>query len=379
MEDKHYCDLLIVGNGFDLNCGYKTSYKDFLVETSKRGISFVSKNFWFSLFRCAQRNNYLNDNDWCSIEACILQVINFVQYLKTLSVEKNPMPGIDGYGNNLYSFYIPLGKFGLLNEEYKKMIFLDECLPKSKIIFVKENEIGACSNKNFLKPDDEIGIKFFYTFYHNEFFSKNLFDKIINDLSSQLDEVENLLKEYIYAETKNKKEHTSSSYVSKQLFAKYSFEKVLNFNYSKTLELHFGFADEQVFHVHGSTSTDSEVVLGTEDVLLDGNQLHTYFVFCKRWRRFHKNTNSSFNEEIIKCLQNESEIVLFGLSLDKTDYSILYEIFNKKCKRYTIYFFPEKSEQKSKYECEVKLADLIGLDLLDELNKSGKIQLIPII
>lgn len=63
--------LLVIGNGFDLQCGLKSSYKDFfgwLRQNNKR----ATDNLWTVHFL----NNPLNGNLWIDVEYRLQEVLD---------------------------------------------------------------------------------------------------------------------------------------------------------------------------------------------------------------------------------------------------------------------------------------------------------------
>ena len=72
-------DILIIGNGFDLAHGLKTSYKDFLEYCKEKETdnsnSFYNTNIWLKHF--ITRQNKLG-NTWIDLETEIYRVISQV-------------------------------------------------------------------------------------------------------------------------------------------------------------------------------------------------------------------------------------------------------------------------------------------------------------
>lgn len=80
--------LIIIGNGFDLACGLKSSYKDFFedifkerLETGDNEIGEVD-NFWMEYF--FQDKNITENRDiiWKDIESSIEDCVSYFQYEK---------------------------------------------------------------------------------------------------------------------------------------------------------------------------------------------------------------------------------------------------------------------------------------------------------
>ena len=151
----------------------------------------------------------------------------------------------------------------------------------------------------------------------------------------------------------------------------YSAKRVLSFNYSNTAERLFELSSENVAYVHGDVSTD--IVVGIEPSMISNQRVteeSDFIKFFKRFRRIYKNCNKDYNRKIMNNLTEESIIGIYGHSLDLSDRSILKPFFEKKLQRYDIYCYRDVDTYK------IKLVRLIGLDLYDELEKDGKINLI---
>ena len=69
-------DLLVVGNGFDLGCGFKTSYSDFLSKISYDG----TRNPLIYFFSSAQRSGYFANDEWNGFETILCQYLQFLDY-----------------------------------------------------------------------------------------------------------------------------------------------------------------------------------------------------------------------------------------------------------------------------------------------------------
>lgn len=82
--------LLIIGNGFDLACGLKSSYKDFFDNYLKSISSTDSKMYWEKYF---QNMSYLNssndDYTWTDIETQIFTQLQNVEFIIENELLKN--------------------------------------------------------------------------------------------------------------------------------------------------------------------------------------------------------------------------------------------------------------------------------------------------
>ena len=112
-------DVLVIGNGFDLAHGLKTSYKNFLESCTKKKLEdytenkhsyrdYCKNNLWMKHF--LKRQEELGDN-WIDLENEIYDVIKFLKDLPIItgsSVVDELCPQVLSVENNdkEFSFYI---------------------------------------------------------------------------------------------------------------------------------------------------------------------------------------------------------------------------------------------------------------------------------
>ena len=88
-------DLLVVGNGFDLGCNFRTSYSDFLKYAQDK----MSSNPLVLFFNSARYQNLFENDEWNSFELLLCQLLQFLNYLFTSdNVECYFSELEDGYG-----------------------------------------------------------------------------------------------------------------------------------------------------------------------------------------------------------------------------------------------------------------------------------------
>ena len=77
-------DLFITGNGFDVACGYKTRYVDFLKSNSH------NESKLFFCFNKSSDLKAIEDENWNSFEKMLCHYLCFIKYLFTSNkVKKN--------------------------------------------------------------------------------------------------------------------------------------------------------------------------------------------------------------------------------------------------------------------------------------------------
>lgn len=359
-------DLLVVGNGFDLGCEFKTTYNDFINYSYALGV----RNSLFNLFMSAINNKVLRNDEWNGFEKLLCQYLQFIDFLYkgneyVKSYFSNEFEDFDGTKKyQYYNWEIPdLSK--VPNNIY---IILHLLNPLENVLMYYSdnnfrNHITSSSNKEYKSVYIRALINVNMMFASKKY----VIEELLKLLENRLEDVEKKLKKYISIAT-NKDTTGPIALRGKTV------KKIITFNYSKTAQKVFNINDEDIAYVYGSV--DDDVVLGVESSMISEQSVEEesdYIKFFKRFRRIYKDCNKSYNHKIINALSPSSNIAIYGHSLDLSDRSILKPLFENRYNKYDIYCYGNKNEYK------VKLAKLIGLDLYDELEKEDKINLIAIV
>ena len=359
-------DLLVVGNGFDKGCNYKTSYSEFLDSFRGRGVS----NYLISFFQSAYNNSLIENEEWNGFENLLCQYLQFLDYLfnSTTNVKRHfSDEEEDAWGNHFRRYYY------LTIEEISKLpqniyVILTLVSPLDDKLFVSTSEKF---NNRFTRIDDYSSIRelYFRVFINATLPNMNkqyVLSYLLKELDMRLKNLETELKTYIASVT------TEPSSLPYKIIDD-TTDRIMSFNYSRTAQRMFGLDDDRVAYVHGDIGSD--VVIGVEPSMIDGQtfkEQSSFIMFFKRFRRIYKNCNKSFNHKIINKLNENSIIGIYGHSLDLADRSLLYPLFVKKYKAYFVYCYQDVNPYK------LKLVNLLGLDLYDELEKDDKIKLIKV-
>lgn len=359
-------DLLVIGNGFDLECKFNTSYVDFLNYISKNSIS----NHLITFFITAYRSGVVQNNEWNGFENILCQYLQFLDYLFT---EKNNVKRsfgeqhYDGWGRPTYrEFDLTILDISKLPANIYLILTLYNPLEDKLVISVDSNY-----SSSFTRIDDYENLRSLYFKIYikggmAESTTQNALKIVLTELEQRLQSLEKELNNYI-------KLATSSSPQISSVLSSITTQKAISFNYSKTAQNIYGLDSEDVAYVHGDIDTD--IVVGVEQSMIEGqtfSEQSDYIMFFKRFRRIYKDCNKNYNAKIINQLNDDSIIGIYGHSLDLADSSILKPLFSKRIKKYDIYCYGAKNAYK------IKLVNLLGLDLYDELEKDNKINLINI-
>lgn len=354
-------DLLIVGNGFDLHCGYNTSYKSFLISQM-----YGNQSDLIVFLRNAYDNGYYMNDEWNGFEKLICQYLQFINFIFTDNSIDRCFEDIVDYPDytKKYRYY----KIKLSTIPNYVLRILSIYNPLNKIIkyYNNDNIISTFSIEDLIKNDVKKEIKIFVNIDVVDATNESALEIVLARFKEQLDVLEVKLKEYIKKTMGNysKKSEDSFDFMPK---------KVLSFNYTYTVEKMFGLSKELVTYVHGDL--DNDIILGIEHQMIENqtfDEKTKFIYFFKSCRRLLNRTITNFNSRVLGDLNSDSIIGIYGHSLDLSDKSILLPIFEKKYKKYEVYCYGGIDEYK------YKLIKMLGLDLYNQLEMDNRIDYISI-
>ena len=300
--------LLIIGNGFDLACGLKSSYKDFFDNYLKSISSTDSKMYWEKYF---QNMSYLNssndDYTWTDIETQIFTQLQNVEFIIENELLKNRFYenkdelvrkieiSLNGSNSNL-NFDSLLQTFYLLKSVFEyymigNQLTLNTALNKIKTDLLKledhfssylTNEIQNANSK--IETNNEIATN---VFTENSYFIKSrilfatllLFYMNVNETPFFVPPLERL------QETSDS--NFISYYLDVQILSKFNIVEnyVLSFNYTKP------FPFPNLRNIHGNLN-NWNIIFG-----IDYDKVNTFFSnqptqFTKSYRILENKLNS---------------------------------------------------------------------------------------
>ena len=365
-ENSMRYDLLVVGNGFDLGCGFKTSYRNFLDKIGSQG----NRNPLITFFISADHNEFMANEEWNGFESLLCQYLQFLDYCfrhDTNIQYRFSDEEYAGLGQPFRRyFYWTIEDINLLPNNIR--LVLDSSNPLGHNVQIS---VDGKFTSGFNRISDYPGLKALYfrvyvnatpSNYTREYALKYL----LNLLEEYLLDLEDSLKKYIREVTQYKTEGPIS-------FLEHGAERVVSFNYSDTAQRIYGLSGDKVAYIHGSVLT--KVVVGVEPSMISNQTFDekTEFVrFFKRFRRILFDCNQNYNHKIFEQLDSNSKVAIYGHSLNLSDKSILTPLFEKKYQHYDIYCY------KSTDEYKMKVARLIGLDLFAELVDDNRISFIEV-
>ncbi len=330
--------LLIIGNGFDLQCGLKSSYKDFFD------------------FRYRNHQNYI-----ASVKEMEREYKHY--YSNGSSILKWEFPLILKKNKSFMGQRSPhILKTTKELESFPDFNFWD-------IIFILNNEETKFWNdienqiSNVIAPKSQLDSDLRDTekllSIHCCFFYKN-YQNIINENWSflefafnELEKLEKAFSNYLKTELKNNNEYAeksealfynllnykklrASNSVSKILISKMD-DSLINFNYTQPLNTINGFRDNtdhevpwtksirRNYNVHGSLIQD-DIIFGIDSSNISSESKE--YIFTKTFRQLIGNYSSSINTESLIPPEKLSYIIFYGHSLSSFDYSYFQSIFD---------------------------------------------------
>lgn len=352
--------ILILGNGFDLAMGRKTSYNDFLEFAEKL---FSEKNVQLEDFLYSNqidiekfRNNlyiqFINENklklgdNWSNLEIMISQLAEAIDFFRLNSDKLYLESG------ELYPKYVGL---------FHKMM----------------NEEGNSASKIFIGT-------IIFKLYYNSGWDKLERELVISELNNlfinHLDLLTELLEIYLSYRDYVDFEINKISPVETALNAidNISESSVISFNYTHTPNKLYNISLEKTHFIHGeidlnrSKSEINTMVFGIED---KGNDVNFDLIpYQKYYQRVVKETGNLYEKFFISTKLSgwgaavSKNIIVFGHSIDPLD----KEIF-KKCfeiayeKRYNYRFIFTYHTESAKRSIIKNLAIILGKDKLVEL------------
>ena len=354
--------ILILGNGFDLAMGRKTSYNDFLEFAEKL---FAEKDIQLEDFLYSNqidiekyRNNlyiqFINENkfklgdNWSNLEIMISQLAEAIDFFRLNSDKLYLESG------ELHPKYIG---------HFRKMM----------------NEEGNSASKIF------IGTIFFKLYYSSgwdklerELALSELNEKFIYhlELLTELLEIYLSYRDYIDFEI-NKIAPVGTAL---NAIDNISESSVISFNYTHTPNKLYNISLEKTHFIHGeidlnrSISEINTMVFGIED---KGNDVNSDLIpYQKYYQRVVKETGNLYEKYFIYSKLTDwggavpKNIIVFGHSVDPLDKEIFekcFEIADLVIKRYNYRFIFTYYNESAKRSIVKNLAIILGKDKLVEL------------
>ena len=360
MDEKTF-ELIVVGNGFDLNQGYKTSYRNFF-EFCKNAITkdfnelsqILIKEQYITEEELKERELPLNAlqetikngnlyldyfftiqkrfNEWSDVESELFNILSNLK--KTMSyLKQKSIKSIAWNNNGIIYENIDHNEYEFLRNFHRKGVFYchkdSDNLP---IIFIiDQNQTYDCD-----RWEEEEYLKYY---------SDMNLDKLPFLFYTELKSFEKLFSEYlkIFATPRKERRHLNLK-----------GGLIWNYNYTSIADSYFECKEENIFHIHGKINhdgDDNDIVFGIDNKQaqqLDGD----FTLFSKSVRRTINNTDYQ-NWPGYGC----RSIAFFGHSLSPMDDDSIVDLIesNKnELDNITVYYTNKCSFDKEKHIMSLK-------------------------
>ena len=352
--------ILILGNGFDLAMGRKTSYNDFLEFAEKL---FTEKDIQLEDFLYSNqidiekyRNNlyiqFINENkfklgdNWSNLEIMISQLAEAIDFFR-LNSDKLYLESGELYPKYADHFHRMMNKEG----NYTSKIFIGTIMFK------------LYYSSGWDKLERELAISELNNLFINHL---NLLTELLEIYLSYRDYVDFEINKIAPVET------------ALDAINNISESSVISFNYTHTPNKLYSISLEKTHFIHGeidlnrSKSEINTMVFGIED---KGNEVNSDLIpYQKYYQRVVKETGNLYEKIFIYTKLSDwsaavsKNIIVFGHSVDPLDKEIFEKCFEiAYLKRYNYRFIFTYYNESAKRSIIKNLAIILGKDKLVEL------------
>lgn len=364
--------LIILGNGFDLACGLKSSYSDFFNYIFKNN---YKNNYWYRVFEYSNGGESNTNNTWTDIESRILMELQNLEFLFRINLFKNIKEEIENdksidadldkiklkYDNNIHTLVKEAARVTDLDKKIRyhletnleyKYLDSDSVIGTASILIIyafdfissieevhkllKDGLFSLESDfKIFLKQQIELSIEEFDLAFDSDsptdyklkqyfWTSRYLFWILLNDslpASTQFDYYFGNSGDCLTVPPSFERfwrTHGNFSTLVQDLHENYMIHNsILSFNYTNPFQ-----DSARIRNIHGDLDSDN-LIFG-----IDYDKLNSHFdtppiKFSKSYRILENDTTSSFN------ITPRIEIIKFyGHGLGAADYAYFQSIFD---------------------------------------------------
>lgn len=361
--------LVLIGNGYDIAAGIKTSYEDFLVDYFKSSLSRITvANSIYNddLIEIQNLNDNLNEKIFKSHLAAIKCIVTLLKSsILNINFKEKARFKADGFKIQREKIVVTI-KSKLL----QKLLFKQNWRDIESFYFEELLLIFNNNEQSFMKfkTDDKT----------NDIDKKT---KSIKELNKEFEELKEKLIDYIIKVSNDvihsKKTPPPSSYkkvnedLNDETFDRYfnNDERkntnkeikdimLVNFNYTPTLgqhHLHGSLKDERIHgnHIHGTRDVRDSIIFGYGD---DSHPSYSKIEQCgndeylKNIKSFHYPKSRAYIDLMNFVEADQFEVQIIGHSLGLSDRVLLKSIFeNHNCKLIKIYHRGNKKDMIHKY------------------------------
>jgi len=340
-KEETYNKLILIGNGFDIALGLKTSYIDFLFWLIKSEVEKALLNFPNKVYseKYTRYNDFMRD------------------------YEQIPFFGFSS--NPLFDVLIKKGH-PIIPDSVRKckdLMALKETLKHFDIEIKVNNNDSLFGEILELSKVGWVDIEEIYFKLLKKSLKSNTKTKIVDELNTDLENISEKLKEYLREIELDLKMSDADEYVS-QFYSLISKEDIiegqqqshinpkhiyfLNFNYTESLNVileqsgleHLNITINQI---HSNAFSNEPIIFGFGDEMdelykkIEELNDNKYFKFIKSFQYFKSNKYRG----LLRFLNsNNYQVCIYGHSCGLSDRIMLNEIFeHKNCKSIKVYYY----------------------------------------
>ena len=296
MKKNEFNRLVLIGNGFDLAHGLKTSYRDFLdwymCDAFKQFCSTTVRNYTDPLIEIKSKY-YGRSSIYANTPVNFQQVLEFIQknYFQSNNYKSDFFKRIIKLHGESKWVDIEVFYFRLL-----KSFFLNSNFPEKHKVIKKLNEDFSFLVKKLIE------------------YIKTINEDILNLNKLPLETSQSILKEVISFDNES------------------SIVKFLNFNYTETLSVIYSIAQDEIIHIHGKASQIDEnpIIFGYGDESdpeyqkIEDSGENIYLDHIKSFGYFKAN---NYNKLLSFIDSKSFNVYIVGHSCGLSDRVLLNQIF----------------------------------------------------
>lgn len=194
-------------------------------------------------------------------------------------------------------------------------------------------------------------------------------EKVIEYLEKQMLELADGLRIYLKFFVENAVVEMCKRKCLQQLRALTGAKHVVTFNYTDTYERLY--ASEKVYHIHGSV--EKSIILGVNPD--EADEIGSIDVSFLRFKKYFQRVILHSDDEYLAWVtqkRNNASLVVMGHSLDVTDKDIIMQMFDA-AKDITILYYNDEAE----VSLVANLISIYGKDKFDELRIKKRLRFLP--
>ena len=361
-------DLLVIGNGFDLACGLKTSYNDFH-SALKASIESKTDEFYKYPGMEYTKSFYKNDN-----------IIKFIVECQNLKESNN------FFVNYFYNCKEHI-EWNRVETEIEKIVILFDFILDSLDKYVYSNKecqrFDASNISNCLSVlsnfNEYLGIKIRVDSFHLKDGSVKHYITLIGfndnetkDKFIRVQELKEELPQKLFDDLLDFSNLFSlylESLIDNPTIKKpnFKFKKVISYNYTSTIKYYIGNEDIDICYIHGNIK-DKNIIFGPKPLSF---KIPAFNIFSKSAQCLYRNTDymELVNDYISKTDKNN--IGFFGHTFDLADSSTLKLILGNKEKNNMIYIY--YYDDKSKRNIISNLMQILGAEDFEDRVRNNRL------